>query len=135
MRGYIVEMAFLMPIILLIIMSSIFGAFYFHDKNIVSGAAYETAAVGSSKMREKEGAGADELDILFQERVGGKCILFTGADASISISDDVVEVEAQGSGRGMKVSVLRRAAVTKPEKTIRDIRRIKELGNGAENNY
>lgn len=131
MRGYTVEMAFLMPIILLIIMSSIFGVFYFHDKNIISGAAYETAAVGSNKMRERDGVQADELEALFQQRVSGKCILFSVTDASVSIRDDAVEVTARGSGRGMRVSVFRQAAVTTPEKTIRDVRRIKELGNGA----
>ena len=30
-----VEMSFLMPIILLLIMSSILASFYFHDKNII----------------------------------------------------------------------------------------------------
>ena len=35
-----VEMSFLMPIILLLLMNSILAAFYFHDKNILAGAAY-----------------------------------------------------------------------------------------------
>lgn len=135
MRGYTVEMAFLMPVVLLLIMSSIFGVFYFHDKNIISGAAYETAVVGSSKAREKEGVKAGELEALFQERVGGKCILLTGVQASVHISDENIEVRAEGTGRGMKVSVFRSCAVTEPEKTVRDIRRVKELGNGAKNDH
>ena len=49
-----VELSFLMPIILLLIMSSILAAFYFHDKNVLAGAAYETAVVGSTKIREKD---------------------------------------------------------------------------------
>ena len=53
MRGYTVEMSFLMPIIMLLIMSSIYAFFYYHDKNIIAGAAYETAVVGSNKAREK----------------------------------------------------------------------------------
>lgn len=40
-----VEMSFLMPIILLLLMNSILAAFYFHDKNILAGAAYETAVI------------------------------------------------------------------------------------------
>lgn len=135
MRGYTVEMSFLMPIILLLIMSSIFGVFYFHDKNIISGAAYETAAVGSNKAREKGGAEAGELEALFQERVGGKCILFGGAEPVICVGDNEIAVRAEAAGRGMKISVFRSAAVTTPEKTIRDIRRVKELTNGAKNNH
>lgn len=51
MRGYTVEMSFLMPIIMLLVMSSIYAFFYYHDKNIIAGAAYETAVVGSNKAR------------------------------------------------------------------------------------
>lgn len=130
MRGYTVEMSFLMPIILLLIMSSIFAIFYYHDKNVIAGAAYETAVVGSNKAREKDGADAAELEALFQERVGDKCIFFAGARASVSISEEEVQVQAQATGRGMSVSVEKSAAITEPEKKIRDIRRIGEIGNG-----
>ena len=73
-----VEMSFLMPIILLLIMSSILASFYFHDKNILAGAAYETAVAGSTKMREKDKVTEGELKSLFRERAGKKCILFAG---------------------------------------------------------
>ena len=53
MRGYTVEMSFLTPIIMLLVMSSIYAFFYYHDKNIIAGAAYETAVVGSNKARER----------------------------------------------------------------------------------
>ena len=56
MRGYTVEMSFLTPIIMLLVMSSIYAFFYYHDKNIIAGAAYETAVVGSNKAREKPGS-------------------------------------------------------------------------------
>ena len=81
MRGYIVEMSFLTPIIMLLVMSSIYAFFYYHDKNIIAGAAYETAIVGSNKAREKSGSqtrtgdksGTDaaELETLFQSCVNG----------------------------------------------------------------
>ncbi|MBP3469913.1 MAG: pilus assembly protein, partial [Lachnospiraceae bacterium] len=48
-------MSFLMPMILFLILSCILAVFYYHDKNIISGAAYETAVVGSTKAREREG--------------------------------------------------------------------------------
>ena len=54
-----VEMSLLMPLILLLLMSSILAVFYFHDKNILAGAAYETAAVAGTRAREEEGADAD----------------------------------------------------------------------------
>lgn len=130
MRGYIVEMSFLMPIILLLIMSSIFGVFYFHDKNILNSAAYETAVVGSTKARDKEGASVSELEALFRERAEGKCILLGSVSVTAAISDDEIEIRGMASGRGMTVQVIGRMPITKPEKKIRDIRRIKRRGDG-----
>lgn len=63
MRGYTVEMSFLMPIIMLLVMSSIYAFFYYHDKNIIAGAAYETAVVGSNKAERKTGVHRPELEI------------------------------------------------------------------------
>ena len=48
-----VEMSFLMPMVLFLIMGCILTAFYYHDKNILSGAAYETAVVGSTRREKK----------------------------------------------------------------------------------
>lgn len=145
MRGYTVEMSFLMPIILLMIMSSIYAFFYYHDKNIISGAAYETAVVGSNKAREKvntqarmesngdergSGAADAELETLFQDRVNGKCILLSGIQGQVIVGEDEICVRAQGSWKKMKVCVEKRAAITEPEKKLRDIKKIKEFING-----
>lgn len=66
-----VEMSLLMPIILFLILSCILTVFYFHDKNIIAAAAYETSVVGSTKMREAEGVDEGELTALFAERTEG----------------------------------------------------------------
>lgn len=144
MRGYTVEMSLLMPIIMLLIMSSIYAFFYYHDKNIIAGAAYETAVVGSNKAREKtdsqtgsgdrsgdrSGTDAAELETLFQSRVNGKCILLSTIQGQVTVEEDEVCVRAQGTWRKMKVSVEKRAAITEPEKKLRDIKKIKEFVNG-----
>lgn len=129
-----VEMSFLMPIILMLIMSTILAVFYFHDKNILAGAAYETVVVGSTKMREKEPPEEEELKMLFQERVNGKCILFSKYRVAINVSDQKIEMNVAAVKNKLRVSVVKRAAVTEPEKYIRNLRRIKGIGNGAENN-
>lgn len=120
-----VEMSLLMPMILFLIMECILAVFYFHDKNILSGAAYETAVVGSTKVREKDGVKKEELETLFYQRVKGKCILFAHPQVSVKIENDEIKVTAVGSRKYMKASVIKRAAVTDPEKEIRNLRRIK----------
>ena len=120
-----VEMSFLMPMILFLIMGCILAVFYYHDKNILSGAAYETAVAGSTKAREKGGVTKEELEQLLQDRVRGKCILFSRVQAAATVGKDEIEVTAAASGKCMKVSVSKRAAVTDPEKYIRNMRRLK----------
>ena len=128
-----VEMSFLMPIILLLIMSSILASFYFHDKNILAGAAYETAVVGSTKIREKDKVDAGELESLFRERVGRKCILFAGSSVKVFVGEKEISVQALAHKGKLGVSVVKKSAVTEPEDFIRNIRRIKEITNGTEN--
>lgn len=116
--------------------------FYYHDKNIIAGAAYETAVVGSNKAREKpdsqtgsgdrSGTDVAELETLFQSRVNGKCILLSTIQGQVTVEGDEVCVRAQGTWRKMKVSVEKRAVITEPEKKLRDIKKIKEFVNGTQ---
>ena len=125
--SFTVEMSFLMPMILFLIMGCILAAFYYHE-NVIASAAYETAVVGSTKAREKDGVSESELNRLFSERVGRKCILFSGAKASCTVTDEKIQIEATARKKRMSLSVKSEAAITKPEKHIRDMRRIKKLG-------
>ena len=95
-------------------------------KNIIAGAAYDTAVTGSTKVREKDGIRESELNALFKERVGRKCILFSRIRVQSSVGKDEIKVQAAARRKKMAISVESRAAVTEPEKYIRDIRRIKK---------
>lgn len=125
MRGSMtVEMSLLMPLILLLVMGCILAVFYYHDKNIISGAAYETVVVGSTKAREKNGVKNGEVQALFRERVSGKCILFPEPSSKVDITEDEVTITVN-SGKGrMKLAIVKRARITEPEKYIRDRKRI-----------
>ena len=119
-----VEAAFLMPLVGLILVSSLLLLFYFHDKNIISSCAYETAVIGSTKAREREGADAALLQQAFRERIRGKCIFFPGAEAQIEVGEEEITVRASAARRGLHLQVEQRAAVTDPEEHIRDLRRL-----------
>ena len=60
------------------------------------------------------------------ERVGRKCILFSRIRVQSSVGKDEIKVQAAARRKKMAISVESRAAVTEPEKYIRDIRRIKK---------
>ena len=119
-----VEAAYLMPVIGMILAVSILALFYFHDKNIISSCAYETAVVGSTKAREKDGVSPDILIRAFQERIHGKCILFPDAAVEVQVKENLILVHAYSRRKGMTVSAEHRMKVKDPEKYIRDLRRI-----------
>lgn len=119
-----VEAAYLMTILGMVLAASIIILFYFHDKNIISSCAYETAVVGSTKAREKEGVDSDILVQAFRERIHGKCILFPDADVEVQVGEKQIVVFAYSQRKGMSVSVKHTMKVTDPEKYIRDLRKI-----------
>lgn len=119
-----VELAYMMPVVFLSCIAVIYITFYMHDKNILIGAAYETAVVGTQKVRWEEPELNGQLQQLFQERTKGKFLFFSSAEAEIELDEKTVIVRASAIKKRMKISAEERATVTDPEKYIRDIRRI-----------
>lgn len=121
--SFTVEMSVVVPLAVLLIMTAVLVMFYYHDKNILSAAAYETAVAGGTKAREKDGIEAGELEAMLIERIHGKCILFAEADVEAVLCDEEIVIKVSASRRGMRLTVEQRAAVTEPEKEIRRWRR------------
>lgn len=124
MGSFTVEMSVIVPLALFLILGCILVFFYYHDKNILAGAAYETAVVGSTKAREGEGADTAELEELFQERIRGKCILFSGGQADVEVTEEEITVRVSAGRTGMRISLVYKAAVTTPEEDIRNRKRL-----------
>lgn len=112
-----VEMSYLMPIVLLIFAMTVHTVFYYHDKNILIGAAAETAVVGAQMERKPDEV--IDLNGFFSERISGKLILFSGAEVTIEISGKRVQVEARAENGKRVVQIVQRAVVVEPEKNIR----------------
>lgn len=122
-----VEMAYIMPIVLLVFLLVIYAVFYCHDKNILIGAAGETAVLGAQQERKKEEAGQTDLSAFGRERAGGKMILFSGVEVSVSKSGDRIEVSMNARRGRMQISVVQRAQIPRPEKKIRQKRKLETL--------
>ncbi|MGN1267349.1 MAG: TadE family protein, partial [Dorea sp.] len=104
-----IEMSFIMPMILGILMLSIWSGFYYHDKNILAGAAYETAVVGSTKMRQKEAPDVSELTTMCQERIGRKCIFFGKVTPKVLIDDEEICVQVTARKGKFRLKIEKRA--------------------------
>ena len=73
---FTVEMAYIVPFILMVFFLSIMGIFYYHDKALTAAAAHETAAIAGTKAREKDEVTETVVSTIFEERIRGKCIAF-----------------------------------------------------------
>ena len=122
--SFTIEIALLLPIIVVVFILCVWGGFYFHDKNILSSCAYETAVMGSTKAREENIVTEEMLREAFMERINKKCILLSDVSVRIGITKERIEIEAVAERRTMKVIVRHTAAVTAPEDYIRGKRRI-----------
>lgn len=127
-----IEMSMIIPLVLFIIMGFILIVFYFHDKNILNGAASETAIAGSAKFRGAEEISEEELERFCRERIQGKCIFLVSHQIDITVSDENIVVEISAAKRDFSISVVKKARITEPEKHIRNIRRL-ERKNGKKN--
>lgn len=123
----VVEMAYLMPVVLLCWMAVIFALFYYHDKNIIGGAAYETAIVGSEEWRWQKEIEDGKMEQYFQKRIENKLIFFDTVSVETAVVKDEFEVTAGAQKRKMRVSVKRSAALTVPEEKIRRKKVLQEI--------
>lgn len=119
-----IEMAYIMPVVLFAFVALIYILFYLHDKNIISGAGYETAVVGCQKLRWEEEDVEGQMEKLFRERIRGKLIFFSYVDVEIVCGKEMVMVKAEARKNRMRIHTEQRCQVSEPEKFIRNLRRI-----------
>lgn len=130
-RGSItIEMAYIVPVVLMIFLLVIYTVFYYHDKNILNGAAAETAVVGAQMARQKGKENAD-MQNFFRERVTGKLVLLRVTSVEVHRDKKSIEVSVQAGKGRMRVSVFQKAVIPKPEDKIRKKRQLESIG-GAE---
>lgn len=126
-RGsFTIEAAIIVPLILFIFGVLLHILFYWHDKNILMSTAHETAALGSSRSDMAE----LELEYYFFSRMEGKLMLFDRVECVSHIEDDEVSVAWDGSKGSMVAKGEYSVSRTKPENYIREIRKLKKLGEG-----
>ena len=122
----VVEMAYLMPVVLFCWMLVVFALFYYHDKSVIAGAAYEAAVVGTELWAEETEYRSAEIEDYFRERIEGKLLFFRTIEVRIMVDQEKVQVEAAAVKYLMMLRVEEKAAVTEPEKKVRDIMILKE---------
>ena len=127
LRGsFTIEAAVIVPIILLIFGVLVHILFYWHDKNILMSTAHETAALGSGESDLAE----LDLEYYFFDRMEGKLLLFDRVECLSYIDDDKVTVQWDASKGRMVTKGEYSVTRTRPADYIREIRKLKKLGEG-----
>lgn len=119
-----VEMAYIMPVVFFTFIVVMYILFYLHDKNILNGAGYETLVVGNQRLRWDEENMEEQMEEVFQERIKGKMIFFSGADVEVKCEGEMLTIRAKAKRNGMKITVEQKSRAVRPEKFIRDLRRV-----------
>lgn len=127
-----VEMSYILPMVLGIFALIMYTVFFYHDKNIIIGAASETAVLGAQLERRPDESAKADMNNFYQQRITGKLILFSETSAEVEISDKTVTVTAEAHKGRMSLSVKQQAPILKPEERIRRKRFLEQLAGGAE---
>ena len=122
--SFTVEAAVLVSAVLLLTYGVIMAVFYYHDKNILTGTAYETAVIAGRKQKKEPPFQKEEIQQLWKERISGKMILFRKAEVEVECQKEYVWISAQASRKRMKITVEAKAALVEPERKIRDMRKL-----------
>ncbi len=114
-----VEMSYLIPFVFLVILLTVYATFYYHDKNILLGAAAETAIVMAQSERMQNANGQTDMQSFFQSRVAGKLIFFDDPEVETEVSGKKTKVTVCAERGKMKIKLEQQAAITETEKLIR----------------
>lgn len=126
--SFTVEAAVIVPLFLFVFGILLHTLFYYHDKNILKAVAHETIALAS----KEEDIKGTEMKEYFQSRIQGKLLLFSKVDSEIKSSKTEATVVCKAKKNVMSVKVECVMKRTKPEKYIRNIRKLKKIGEGIE---
>lgn len=114
----IVEMAALLPVLCLVLILSVEVIFYYYDKNILLGAAYETVQVMGGKQKFEE-VSPKMVQEAFRERIDQKLVYFRSAKATVRIEKEELEIQITARRKGRNIRIEKRYPFTEPEKKIR----------------
>lgn len=117
-----VEAAVIVPILLWVFAVIIMLLLYYHDKNVVTVTAHETAVVGCGAKNMS----LEDMELYFQKRLSGKLLLFPDVDVEATMEEKDIHIYCKAQKRGMLFRVKISMKKTEPEAFLRKLRWIGE---------
>ena len=114
-----IQMAYIIPMFLLIFVLMLYILFYYHDKIILTGTAGETAVLGAQFERRSDKSEQVSLEEFCRKRSKNKLIMFSDFTIDISKGAEEVIVEISGKAKGMHLHIQQKAKIMDTEKRLR----------------
>lgn len=127
MKGsYTVELAAIMPVIMLVLVLAITSSFFMYDKCIMEGIAIEAAVTAAEELRYDEDLSVVQTNA--ENTAGKRLIFFEKGNVTVSKEKNrvTVAVWADKAIRGLQCNVSASACTVEPEKYIRISRTVSE---------
>ena len=120
-RGsFTVEAAVVVPLLLFAIGFIMMLLFYCHDKSVLAGAAGELAMIEAGRSERKA----------YESLIDDALFWFEGAKIEVTKSGEEILVVATAEQAGLRLREEARVPISKPEKFIRNIRKIERITGG-----
>lgn len=113
--NFTIEATVLVPLFLSVIVTAVTVLFYYHDRTLLAGVAYEVATCAAGRQEQSE----EELEKEYRKRIGKKLLWLTDVTVKITKKKDAVSVVAKASHKGFRTSVIFASPVTHPEQWLR----------------
>lgn len=127
LRGSLtIELAYVFPLILLVFGMLLYVLFYYHDKNVLLGAAHETAAYGAGLEEVQE----EKLEEYFDTRLKESLLLFEQLEKKVGLQEKKVTVTCYAKKSMMLLEIECSVNRTEPEDYIRSVRKLIKIGEG-----
>lgn len=116
-----IELALMMPVLLLVIIGVVHASFYYHDKGVIYGKVYELGAIGKQQVRIEGGLDEALLISHFYEVTNEKLLLFTEVDCQVIEQGEGVRIIVRAQKGFMSCSIWRDYTYLYPESLIRKL--------------
>lgn len=121
---YTVEIAFIMPVIILLLSGVVLSGFYFHDKNVLYGKIYEMGNIARQEYRMPEDLDLGKLESALTESFGQKLLLFEQVICTVEEENDGILITGEMEYQGKKLVSSQYFTFNDTEKNIRIIKPI-----------
>lgn len=116
-----IEMIYIMPVIFLVFLVTVYLGFFFHDKNVLQGLVYEATVIGSEKFREEEEIDEAVLLEFLQNKSQERLLYFPVPEVEVVITDDTLAISAITNKYNMNIAVEKSVPLIIPEIDIRSV--------------